>query len=168
MPSASATPSATVGLRPVGADDTEFLFTLFASTRAEELATTGWNAAQQERFLRQQFAAQRQAYEGNYPGAEFHVIVVAGRPAGRLYLHRRAQEIRVMDLALLPEFRRRGIGTALLTDVLAEGERTGRPVTIHVEVFNPAQRLYHRLGFRPVASNGVYQLMEWTAATRDG
>ena len=66
-----------------------------------------------------------------------------------------------MDIALLPGFRGGGIGTALLNDILAEGERTARPVTIHVESFNPAQRLYARLGFVKVASNGVYYLLEW-------
>ena len=97
-------------------------------------------------------------------------ILVAGELAGRLYVHRREREIRIMDIALLPEFRGRGIGTKLLNEILMEGERTGRPVTIHVESFNPARRLYERLGFTRVASNGVYLLLEWkpsVAATDD-
>ena len=112
-----------------------------------------------------QFEAQRKFYENEYPGAEFQIILVAGRPAGRLYVHRREQDIRIMDLALLPEFRGRGIGTALLQEILAEGRRTARSVTIHVESFNPAQRLYARLGFERVGSNGVYHLLEWTAGS---
>ena len=108
-----------------------------------------------------QFDAQRKFYESEYPGAEFQIILVAGEPAGRLYIHRRDQEIRIMDIALLPEFRGRGIGTMLLNEILAEGERAARPVTIHVESFNPAQRLYQRLGFVQVANNGVYHLLEW-------
>lgn len=153
-------PRATATLRPIHEGDAELLFQIYASTRAEELASVGWNAAQQQDFLRQQFAAQRQCYESEYPGAEFQIILVAGRPAGRLYVHRREQEIRIMDLALLPEFRRRGLGTRLLRGLFSEGDRTGKRVSIHVEVFNPAQHLYARLGFQQVATHGVYLLME--------
>ena len=149
-----------VTLRPVDASDSELLLAIYASTRTEELAQVGWDNAQTESFLRMQFDAQRRSYESEYPGAEFQIILVAGEPAGRLYVHRREREIRIMDIALLPDFRGRGIGTKLLNDILAEGERTARPVTIHVESFNPAQRLYARLGFTKVASNGVYHLLE--------
>lgn len=148
-------------LRPIRDEDAALLFAIYASTRAEELAQVDWNEAQKENFLRMQFDAQRTFYEGEYPGAEFQVILVDGQPAGRLYVHRREREIRIMDIALLPGFRGGGVGTALLNDILAEGERTARPVTIHVESFNPAQRLYARLGFVKIASNGVYYLLEW-------
>jgi len=148
-------------LRPVTGADAEFLFQVYASTRAEELARVNWDAAQREHFLRGQFAAQSQHYTTQYPGAEFQVILAEGQTAGRLYVHRRTEEIRVMDIALLPTFRQRGLGTALLKELLAEGARTNRPVTIHVEIFNPARHWYERLGFQPVAENGVYLLMEW-------
>lgn len=153
-------PSLTVTLRAVQGLDAEFLFAVYASTRTEELAQVGWTDAQRESFLRMQFDAQRRCYEGDYPGAEFQIILVDDQLAGRLYLHRREQEIRIMDLALLPEFRGRGIGTGLLRGILEEGGRTGRRVSIHVEVFNPALRLYARLGFRQVATHGVYLLLE--------
>lgn len=156
----------TVALRPIQDGDAELLFAIYASTRAEELAQVAWDDAQKEGFLRMQFDAQRKFYESEYPGAEFQIILVAGERAGRLYVHRRKQEIRIMDIALLPEFRGRGIGTMLLNDILAEGHRTSRPVTIHVESFNPARRLYARLGFRKVASNGVYHLLEWKPSVR--
>ena len=151
-----------VALRQKSEQDTEFLFSVYASTRTEELAQVGWDDRQKERFLRMQFEAQRQCYESNYPGAEFQIILVAGRAAGRLYVHRRPKEIRIMDIAVLPEFRGGGVGSGLLKDILAEGQRTGRSVSIHVEVFNPALRLYERLGFRRTALNGVYHLLEWT------
>jgi ribosomal protein S18 acetylase RimI-like enzyme len=155
-------PRATVTLRPMHEGDAELLFQIYASTRAEELAPVGWNDAQKEEFLRQQFAAQRTCYESDYPGAQFQIILVAGQPAGRLYLHRREEEIRIMDLALLPEFRRRGTGTALLRGILSESDSTGKRVSIHVEVFNPARSLYERLGFQKVATHGVYLLLERT------
>ena len=141
----------------------ELLLRVYRSTREEELAMIAdWSDEQKDAFVRQQFTAQHAWYQEHYVGAEFQVILVDGAPAGRLYVHRREKEIRIMDIALLPEFRGRGFGTTLLQDILAEGRRSARPVTIHVESFNPAQRLYARLGFAQVASNGVYHLLEWT------
>lgn len=156
-----------IQFRPVQADDRELLFAIYASTRTEELAPLDWSDAQKEGFLRMQFDAQRTSYERGYPGAEFQIILVAGEAAGRLYVHRREKEIRVMDIALLPAFRGRGIGTALLTDIVEGGRRTARPVTIHVESFNPALRLYERLGFRRVSTDGVYFLLENNGAESD-
>jgi ribosomal protein S18 acetylase RimI-like enzyme len=150
-----------IRLRKLTEADGEFVFSVYASTREEELARVAWDAGQKERFLRAQFEAQRQSYQSGYPGAEFQLITVAGKSTGRFYVQRRSQEIRIMDIALLPEFRNRGIGTGLLKGVLTEGERTNRFVSIHAEVFNPALRLYERLGFTKASLNGVYYLLEW-------
>lgn len=150
-----------IAFRPIHEGDGELLLAIYSSTRAEELAQVAWDDAKKQSFLRMQFDAQRKFYESNYPGAEFQIILVDGEPAGRLYLHRREQEIRIMDIALLPEFRGRGIGTKILKDILAEGGRTARAVTIHVESFNPAQRLYERLGFARIGGTGVYHLLQW-------
>lgn len=147
-------------LRPVRPEDREFLCSVYASTRAEELAPVPWTEEQKAVFLEMQFAAQAADYGRNYPEADCSVIEVDGVPAGRLYVERRAAEIRLIDIALLPRFRRSGIGTKLLTDLIAEANGRGVPVTIHVEVFNPARRLYERLGFAPVEEHGVYLLME--------
>jgi predicted GNAT family acetyltransferase len=91
------------------------------------------------------------------------VIVVDGQPVGRLYVARWAEEIRVVDIAVLPEYRNRGIGSALLRDLMAEAAAAGKPLSIHVERFNPAVRLYARLGFAPAGDAGVYLLMRWSA-----
>jgi ribosomal protein S18 acetylase RimI-like enzyme len=112
-------------------------------------------------FLQMQFQAQRRCYLADYPGATLDVIELDDEPVGRLYVHRRENEIRIMDIALLPEFRRRGLGTRLLQSIQQEGGARQKPVTIHVEVFNPARWLYQRLGFREVGTNGVYLLMRW-------
>lgn len=154
-------PATHVSFRAICEADTEFLLAVYASTRTDELAQVPWNDAQKDAFIRMQFEAQRKFYEGEYPGAEFQIILVTGEPAGRLYVHCREREIRIMDIALLPEFRGRGIGTHILETILAEGAQSHRAVTIHVESFNPAQRLYERLGFKRVATDGVYHLMEW-------
>lgn len=160
----AANQEAGIALRPVTAGDAPFLFDVYASTRMEELAQIGWSEPQQRSFLEMQFNAQRRYYESEYPAAEFQIILVRGQPGGRLYVHRRETEIRIMDIALLPPHRRQGIGSRLLREIQAEGGRSGRRVTIHVESFNPALRLYERLGFRTVARNGVYQLLEWAPA----
>jgi ribosomal protein S18 acetylase RimI-like enzyme len=68
----------------------------------------------------------------------------------------------MVDIALLPEYRRAGIGSAILKDLLAEGARGGKRVSIHVEIFNPALALYERLGFRKLREHGVYHFMEWS------
>jgi ribosomal protein S18 acetylase RimI-like enzyme len=150
-----------VRLRPVAEGDREFLYRLYASTRQEELSVVEWEPGQKEAFLRMQFEAQSRFYTENYPGASLQVIEVQGQPAGRLYVARWGTEIRIMDIALLPEFRRQGLGTALMQEILAEGQASGLPVTIHVERMNPALGLYQRLGFRLLEDKGVYWLMQW-------
>lgn len=143
----------------------EFLFRLYASTRAEEMAMVlDWSDEQKEAFLRMQFQAQDAWYREHYEGAQLDLLLVDGATAGRLYVHRREREIRLMDIALMPEHRNSGVGSSVLRDLMAEAEAAGKPLTIHVEKYNPAMRLYHRLGFKPIADRGVYDLMEWRPA----
>jgi GNAT superfamily N-acetyltransferase len=149
-----------VELRPVEPQDKELLFRVFASTRAEELAVVAWDDAQKAAFLRAQFEAQDEWYREHYAEATFDVVLVGGEPGGRLYVHRDESEIRIVDIALLPEHRGGGVGTALLRDLLDEADATGKRVTIHVERFNPALRLYERLGFAVAEDKGVYLLLE--------
>ena len=157
--------NAPIALRSVEAGDAEFLYRVYAGTRAEELALVDWDEAQKGAFLRMQFTAQDAYYREHYPGAAFQVILSDGTPIGRLYVHRRPDEIRIMDIALLPAFRGRGVGIRLLGDLQAEAASAGKPLRIHVERFNPALGLYARLGFRLVEDRGVYLFLEWS---RDG
>ena len=151
-----------LAFRPIRPEDHDFLRRLYASTREEELATVAdWTAEQKEAFLRQQFEAQHVHYQKYYPEASFDLILEDGEPVGRLYVSRWELEIRLVDISLVPAARGRGLGTALLRDLLAEGEREGKAVSIHVERFNPALRLYRRLGFREIEEKGPYFLMEW-------
>jgi ribosomal protein S18 acetylase RimI-like enzyme len=150
-------------LRPATDADRPFLERVYASTRTEELAPVPWSDDEKAAFLAQQFEAQRTAYSGAYPRASFDVVMVHGEPAGRLYVDRRPADIRIVDIALLPEYRGRGIGTALLRAVQAEAVASNRTVSIHVERFNPARALYERLGFEVVGATGeVYLLLEWS------
>ena len=150
-----------VSFRSVRDEDSTFLEKVYGSTREAELAPVPWSTEQKAAFIAQQFRAQTESYRTNYPGAQFLILVVDGADAGRLYLHHRTAEIRIMDVALLPAFRNRGIGSAVLKRIQQEGSATNRRVSIHVEVFNPAMRLYERIGFKPVSSTEVYVLMEW-------
>ncbi|HEY8962306.1 MAG TPA: GNAT family N-acetyltransferase [Luteolibacter sp.] len=142
-------------------EDAEFLRILYASTREEELAVTGWSDVQKQDFCGMQFDAQTAHYREHYPAAEYAVIECDGNAAGRLYVNRGEREIRIMDLALLPEWRGKGIGTSLLRELQEEAATRGMPLSIHVERFNPALRLYERLGFRAVEDRGVYYLLSW-------
>ena len=151
-----------LALRPIEPADRPFLERVYASTRSEELASVPWSELQKAAFLQFQFNAQDQHYRLHYAGARFDVILAAGTAVGRLYVERSEREIRLIDIALLPEHRGAGIGGALLAQLIAEARGERKPITIHVERFNPAQRLYQRLGFRPTGSEtGVYQLMAW-------
>jgi ribosomal protein S18 acetylase RimI-like enzyme len=149
-----------VHLRPVEAADRAFLVELYGSTREAELAQVDWPTGAREAFVEQQFTAQDAHYRANYPGATLDVIEVDGARAGRLYVHRGPSDIRIMDIALAPEFRGRGIGSALLRSLMEEADSSGRKLSIHVEVNNPARSLYDRLGFEPAGEHGVYVLME--------
>jgi len=128
----------------------------------EELAATDWTDTQKSEFCQMQFTAQDAHYCQHYPTADFQVIESAGTPAGRLYVDRWKREIRIMDIALLPGHRGKGIATHLLLELQREAAGCGKSLSIHVERFNPALRLYERLGFRMVEDKGVYLLLEWT------
>jgi ribosomal protein S18 acetylase RimI-like enzyme len=148
-------------LRAVRQEDEKFLFDVYASTRTEELSQTGWDAVQKEAFLLMQFAAQQQHYRSRFPEGVHQIIVKDGRSIGRIYTARIEQEIRILDIALLPEHRDAGIGTILLKDILAEAEESRLAVRIYVESFNRSMRLFERLGFSSIETSGPNQLMEW-------
>jgi ribosomal protein S18 acetylase RimI-like enzyme len=149
-----------VRLRPVEEADRPFLVDLYASTRDEELGQVDWDDGQKRVFVEHQFSAQDLHYRQNYPGATLDLIEVDGERAGRLYVFRGKSDIRIMDIALAPPFRGRGLGTSLLRSLIEEADASGRKLSIHVEYNNPARSLYDRLGFKPVDEHGIYVLME--------
>lgn len=142
-------------------NDLDFLRELYASTRREELAPTGWPQEQIEAFLTQQFEAQHSYYTENFSSTDFDLILSGDNiPIGRLYLDEREDEFRIVDIALLPEARRKGIGGAILKTIIDRAFAVDKAVSIHVEQNNPAMNLYKRLGFQLVEEQGVYHLME--------
>ena len=151
---------ASITLRPVGPDDHEFLVEVYGSTRAEELALVPWTTEQQQAFVRSQFAAQQDHYGKKYPTASHDIIMSDDRPVGRLYVARLDQEIRIVDITLLPAERNAGIGSYLLKQLLDEANRSGKITRIYVEEFNPSLRLFGRLGFSPSEQQGMHLLLQ--------
>ncbi|MER3354125.1 MAG: GNAT family N-acetyltransferase [Hoeflea sp. D1-CHI-28] len=149
-------------LRPMTDADMGFLSALYASTREEELSQLPWDAAQKRDFLEMQFHAQHAHYQAHYPDAAWLVVEHGNQPAGRLYIEEWPSELRIIDIALMPAFRGRGLGAALLRDIMEKAETVRKAVGIHVEKANPAMRLYHRLGFRTIEDKGVYDLLRWS------
>lgn len=159
--------AALVGMRAATASDEPFLFELYGTTRDEERRVAQWEPAAWEAFLRQQFRAQRDHARLRYPAALEQIVCRQdgeGDAIGRLYVDRAGEAIHVIDIALLPQQRGRGIGTALIGALQREAGAQGRAVTLFVSVMNPAaRRFYDRLAFAPIDQGGVYTLLAWRA-----
>jgi ribosomal protein S18 acetylase RimI-like enzyme len=157
------TRAAQVGLtfRPIAESDLPFLARLYASTRVEELAATPLTDAQKAIFLESQFQLQHAHYRKYYPEADWLVTTRADEDIGRLYIERWSNQHRIIDIAFLPEHRGKGLGAALMRDLMDEAAACGKDLSIHVEKYNPAMRLYRRLGFVTEEDKGVYDLMRW-------
>lgn len=166
----------TLALRLATAHDEPFLFRLYASTRATELAAWGWEEKLQEQFLQLQFRAQQQHYHA-YPNLTHWIIEAqaplnaAGKsasqqlvqPLGRVLLSSPSEELRLVDISLLPDWRGQGLGTALLEWIQTQSRHAHKPVRLHVAPDNPARRLYERLGFHICEDRASHLLMEWSS-----
>lgn len=147
--------------RKISEDDLAFLLKVYHSTRVRELNMLPWTQAQKEQFITQQFQAQHSYYQKEYPDAAYDIIQFKNQDIGRLYLHERTDEFRIIDIGILPEYQRKGIGTHILKTILEDAANKSKAVRIHVEKNNPALQLYTRLRFREIEDKGVYLLMEW-------
>ena len=148
--------------RPVVDADTEFLFSLYVSTRADEMALVDWDAAQKDAFLRMQFNAQTTHYTTFFPRAVHEVLLLDDRPIGRVYVDTNDEEIRLLDITLLPEHRNLGIGTAFMQGLMDRAELERKPIRFYVWESNlGAQRWYRRLGCRTTGKRDIYTAMEW-------
>jgi ribosomal protein S18 acetylase RimI-like enzyme len=148
-----------VALRPETAADLALSRAIYAATREQELARVPWTPVQREAFLAQQFDAQRQHYRAHHPRAQWSIVMVDGADAGRLYLDQAPDTLLLIDIALLPTYRGRGIGRRLMAGVMALAEQAGIAVQLHVEHDNPALDWYRRLGFVVDGDTGVYWRM---------
>lgn len=141
--------------------DTDFIAKVYFSTRKDEFTMLGWNNAQLEMFLKMQFDAQQQSYAMQFPDAEKSVIILEEIAVGRLIVDRIESEIRLVDIALLPEFRKLGIGGKIIRDLIKEAEIKQLPLTLTVEKTNVhAFRLYQKMGFEVVGDDAIYIAMK--------
>jgi GNAT superfamily N-acetyltransferase len=144
--------------RPATPADQELLLRLYASTREAELSMTGWNETEKEAFVLQQFTAQDTYYHQTWPAAAYDVVEFDGHPIGRIYVDVRPAAVQLMEITLLPEQRGKGLGTVLVQEVIAQANGLNLPVQLFVEVWNPARRLYERLGFHLLETHTPYLL----------
>lgn len=159
-------PTSGIALRPFEQTDLAFLERLFASIREDEFAILPWTEEQRRAFLKQQFQAQHRHYIEHYPGADFLIIEQHGSSVGRIYLDFGAEELRLMEISLLPEQRGLGLGGAMLERLCRNADRIEHSIGLHVEAHNPAVRLYARLGFQRIETRGIYDYMVRPAMPR--
>ncbi len=150
--------------RPVAKSDEAFLFQLFCSVRADALGPANLPAADLEPLMRMQYAGQRGTYASQFPGAEHSILLQEGQPVGASYVSRTEEEIRLVDVALLPSHRGAGRGTAVIRALQEEARASGRPLRLKVDVSNVAAcRLYERLGFEEVDRSPTHIELAWRA-----
>jgi GNAT superfamily N-acetyltransferase len=152
---------------PVHAGDEVFLEQLFHHCQAPEFAPLGLPAPALQQLLAMQYRGRNMTYRENFPDADDKVLWVEGERAGRLTLHRSPGTIRVVDVAVSSQFRRRGVATRALEEVLAEARETGCAVRLEVRAGNPAATLYRRLGFAVTGGNGFQTEMTWRRDSKD-
>ncbi len=150
-----------ISLRPVDDNDGEFLLRIYAASRETELSLMGPDPAIKHIFVEHQLGAQTRHYQAKYPEAKHDLIFCDGEAAGRLYVDRSPQQIAILDLTVLPQYRKRGIATKLVTGLQDEARTTARSLRIYLEYFNPAQKLFRELGFAPVSEENGNFRFEW-------
>jgi len=141
--------------------DEPFLLAVYASTREEEMAHWGWNEVDKHAFLQMQFHMQSRSYQMQYPNHVHQIILVDEVQAGRLITAKTTDALVLIDISLLPAFRRKGIGTRFLQELQQEAAMSSLSVRLHVQAGNPALRIYKKLGFREMSESSVYMAMEW-------
>lgn len=149
-----------IELRPEVKKDDAFIEAVYRSTRETELDLTNWTEQQKAAFALMQLMAQLAEYKTKFPGAAFQVIVFNKQNAGRFYTWENDMEIRLIDITLLPQFRGKGIGTALLKDLIKRSDKVQTKISLHVDPTSAALHLYLRLGFIYIKNNGRHYYME--------
>jgi ribosomal protein S18 acetylase RimI-like enzyme len=155
-------PAGVIRLRPEGEADREFRYQLFCDSRQPEFALLLPPDIFRQ-VMAQQFQAQTVSYETQFPQAQFDIIELAGRPIGRMIVDRPGDRLHIVDQAIVPELRSRGIGSAIMRALMDEAAARHVPVTLHVASTNdPSMRLYLRLGFVPTETTPLYITLAWT------
>lgn len=154
-----------VGFRSVTAKDREFLLNVYASGREIELSMAPWTDVQKKEFVKHQLNAQTAYYLEKFPGATHDLILFGGEPVGRVYVDRAENLISILDITVLPRWRKRGIGTCIILALQREAEESGRNLGVYVENFNPSQMLFRKLGFVMASEDEINLYFEWSAKT---
>ena len=147
-------------LQKISDADFPFLMEVYRSTRERELAIINWSEIQKDNFIEFQFNAQHSYYLHTFPGIDLFIVKRKTDKVGRLYIWRNAEEIRIVDIIILPGFRNRGIGSAILKQLAEEADQKNKILTMHVEKQNPAVDLYVRFGFERIKEEGTHFYME--------
>jgi GNAT superfamily N-acetyltransferase len=144
--------------RPAVAGDEPFLRELYETTRPD---LAGWEPAARAAFVDLQLQAQRREWKARYPGSTDELILSDGRPVGRIWVAWQAEACVLVDMILLPELRRSGIGTAIVREILAGAELRGLCVRVTVERTNaPSLSFCEKLGFELRSGDEVYVTLE--------
>ena len=149
-----------IQLRPVEEKDTAFIEVVYRTTREIELNYTNWSEHQKDAFISMQSTAQLADYKTKCPGARFQIIIYNKKNAGRFFTCETENDIRLLDITLLPEFAGQGIGTNLLLRLIERSNKVQKKISLHVIASNPALKLYQRLGFVHIKKDGFYYYME--------
>jgi ribosomal protein S18 acetylase RimI-like enzyme len=159
-----ASPVGLLHLRPERDDDRGFRYQLFCDSRQPEFALLPPPVYQQ--VMAHQFHAQTVGYRGQFPQARFDIIELAGERIGRIVVDRSDTMMHIVDQAIVPTLRGRGIGTAIMRALMDEAQAAGLPVRLEVAKENdPSFRLYQRLGFVPIETYSFYTRLEWRSPT---
>jgi len=153
--------AANVSLRPEMSEDVPFLEELFIANKDD---AEGWRQllpAERTRLLKEQSALQRIHYRKFYPQAWFTIIEVEGKPAGRLCVNQSRQEMRVVDISILPEYCQHGIGSRLIQQVITESTRLKSPLRLCAELGSAVHTFYKKLGFREIKRDGTHIHYQW-------
>ena len=149
-------------LRQVDAGDDNFLLQLYQSSRGDDLRGLGWEEDRISEFLKMQYEAQRNLLDNDYPHLTDQIVVLDGAPVGRLAVEHRPDEVRLVDVALLADYRNRQIGTYLIQQLQEQAAAAKLPLRLQVIRFNRAINLFERLGFSRTSETGTHFQMEWT------
>jgi ribosomal protein S18 acetylase RimI-like enzyme len=152
-----------VTLRAARPEDGPLLHRIYASTRVDELADAPWPDTAKDAFIKQQYLAREVGYARSHPQAERLIVEENDTPVGSLWVDRGEDRLLLLDIALLPEHRGRGVGRTLLEGLQREAASRGVPLALQVAKTNRASDLYRRMGFHEIGDDDVYIRLEWHA-----
>lgn len=150
-----------LSLRPMSAADNAFNESLYRSTR-DDLRLLDAEEDFIEALIDSQRQAQTQGYGDMFPNAMYFVAEHHNERIGRVVLDFGQNEIRVVDIALIPAARGKGYGSQVLQAVQLVAGKVMAPVALSVRFDHlRAKQLYRRLGFVVEEAQIPYERMVW-------